>query len=187
MNKGQSAIMDALFFMIICSVSATLLFYVSSLYGQSVDQEISAIYNFEYTGNALLSLMNVDDGEFWRGVQEKVENNEDISDIRENISSYKNGKIWEEVLNSSPTNYTFLCFKPINPMENPDACGNSEGCYPANYTRESSMGGNCDYRPHDPGKPYKCKESDFSTANFTSYTHSVVVDSGCGAFMVVYY
>lgn len=119
-NKGQAAVMDALFFMMICSVAATLLFYVSSIYGQSIDQQVSAIYNFEYTGNALVALQGADNYDFWNELKDKVLN-EDGEKAREHINS--NRDIWNTLEESSPSNINFLCFKGTG-------CGD-EFCYPA--------------------------------------------------------
>jgi len=119
-NKGQAAVMDALFFMMICSVAATLLFYVSSIYGQSIDQQVSAIYNFEYTGNALIALQGADNYDFWNELKKKVLNkggSEAKKHIKDNIN------IWDTLEKSSPSNINFLCFQGTGCED--------EFCYPA--------------------------------------------------------
>lgn len=119
MNKGQAAVMDALFFMMICAVTATLLFYVSSIYGQSIDQQISAIYNFEYTGNALVAIQGVDDYAFWNGLKEKVIDEGEEESIKY-IEGYEED-VWNTVVESSPSNINFLCF---------EGGGCEDFCYP---------------------------------------------------------
>jgi len=103
-----------LFFMMICAVSSTLLFYASSVYGQGIDQQISAIYNLEYTGNALVALQSADNYVFWNGLRRKVaEGNPD--EVKDHIA-----EVWDVVNGSSPSPATFLCFQ---------GCG-TEICYP---------------------------------------------------------
>lgn len=128
MNKGQGAIVDALFFMLICSASATLLFYVSSIYGQSVNQQVSAIYNYEYTGNALVSLRAADSYTFWNGLREIV-----LDGTEEEMIDYiDESGVWEEVNRSSPSEYAFLCFEGTG-------CG-VEQCYPESYDGKEERG-----------------------------------------------
>lgn len=188
MNKGQAAIMDALFFMIICSISATLLFYVSSIYGQSINQEISALYNYEYTGGALLSLMNVDNQDFWLGLENKLDQGVvRSSDVRDYIEGYKvDGEpLWPEVLNSSPSNYTFLCMKGGRCA---DFSGTSLGelCYPKNYSYPVDLS-SCPSSATTTGGKCVFKENGFESGGFTSYTHSTSIFEGCRVRIKVYY
>jgi len=164
MNRGQGAIMDALFFLFICAVASTLLFYVSSIYGQGIDQQISAIYNLEYTGNALVALQSHDNHHFWYGLRTRITDSDeyDQDDIKEYIDDEG---VWEEVNKSSPSPYPFLCF-----TQGCNALGN-EYCYPDNSDH---------YEYHE-------EESYFRDERYVAYTSSVNVDSGCEAIFKVYY
>lgn len=175
MNRGQAAVVDALFFMIICSVAATFMFYVSSLYGQSLNQEVSALYNYEFTGNALLSLMNANNQEFWLNLTNKLDQGSvKASEFRELVN--KSG-VWPDVMNASPSDYTFLCVEG-------SGCASftptlSDVCYPHNYTMESPCPSSCN--------GCECSATAFSTEEFTAYTRSTAIFEDCRAYMKVYY
>ncbi len=187
MNEGQAAMMDALFFLLLCSVSATLLFYVSSLYGQGIDQQISTLYNYEFTSNALLSLMNTNDNEFWNGLRDKLDQEQvSFSKVRDNISD---SGVWEDVMNATPSQSTFLCFKGPRCGHGPEL-----KCYPHNYT----YGGSSSQCPglDGCGEEYKedmgemvcvCNERGFRETGYSSYTSSVSLFEGCDAIMKVFY
>jgi len=167
MNRGQGAIMDALFFLLICAVSSTLLFYVSSIYGQGIDQQISSIYNLEYTGNALVALQSHNDHHFWYDLRKRVM---DAGEYEENeVEEYiDDEEVWEDVEASSPSPYPFLCF---------EGCDNADGyCYPS----EGS-----DYA-YEIENEY-LDETHFQEEGYVAYTSSVVLETGCEAVFKVYY
>ncbi len=157
--------MDALFFLFICAVASTLLFYISSIYGQGIDQQISAVYNLEYTGNALVSLQSTNNFLFWNDIRRKVADGSGASE--EDVTDYiDNEEVWGEVLNSSPSRYPFLCFED---------CEIVDFCYP-NFDSDNIY----QYDGVD-------REEDFFSENFTAYTSSVNLGDGCRAIFKVYY
>lgn len=165
MNKGQGAVMDALFFMFICAVASTLMFYVSGLYGQGIDQQISAVYNLEYTGNSLVALHSVNNFRFWNDIRYRVEEDGDENEI----TGYIDGEdIWGEVLNSSPSRYPFLCFEGGCAVDTPYCYPNEDSDYVYQYEGEDV-------------------EEEFFRENFVAYTSSVNLDDGCEAVFKVYY
>lgn len=162
MNKGQGAVTDALFFMLICSISATLMLYVSSIYGQSINQQISAIYNYEYTGNALVSLKSAENYGFWNGLRDKV-----LTQGKGEMTNYidSHSGVWDKVEESSPTNNTFLCFSGSM------CAGTPPYCYPNS--------GSSQYQGEN--------EREFREKNSISYTSSTRLEAGCEAILKVYY
>ena len=163
MNRGQGAIMDALFFMFICAVASTLLFYVSGLYGQGIDQQISAIYNLEYTGNSLVALQSHENYHFWYDIRREVLDGGNQDNV-ENLLD----PVWPTVKNSSPSQYPFLCFEG-------GRC-ELEKCYPFDG-----------YEIEENGFTTKKEESDFFGEGYVAYTSSVVMETGCEAVFKVYY
>lgn len=128
-KKAQAAIVDALFFMLICAGASTLLFYTSGLYGASTNKQIITIYNYEYAGTALVSLHYAKDTNndwFWNKLKEKLsENNPENSVYNYFGNQYTKGRaygVWEALRDSSPSADTFLCF----------SSGSKVFCYPSN-------------------------------------------------------
>lgn len=163
MNRGQGAIMDALFFILICGGAATLMFYTSGLYGESTSTQISSVYNYEYNGNALVALHYARDGQgnwFWNELKDKL----DESERKKKVTNYLDDtypKIWSKLRNSAPGRYPFLCFKP-------DGKSEVEFCYPnaeeycdnayLNRTEDGTSTG------------IKLEEEDFREGEGTSYS-----------------
>lgn len=111
MKKGQAAIMDALLFMLVSAGASALLIYVSSLYGASTNDQVSAMYNYEYAGNALIALHYAQDNDgkwFWNEVKERL--NERPDEVEGYIDD---SGVWDSIVDSSPARYTFLCFDSI--------------------------------------------------------------------------
>lgn len=122
MKKGQAAIMDALLFMLVSAGASALLIYVSALYGASTNDQVSAMYNYEYAGNALVALHYAQDKDgdwFWNEVRE-ILNGNDPNDVKNYIS---NSGVWNYIIDSSPARYTFLCFDEICYPNEPDLEG----------------------------------------------------------------
>lgn len=140
--KGQAAIIDALFFMLICAGASTLLFYTSGLYGASTNRQVITIYNYEYAGTALVSLhyaKDTADDWFWSELKDKLgESNSETLVSTYFGSQYARGRayhIWEALKGSSPSGDMFLCF----------SSGTDTFCYPnnnpltdASYERKSA-------------------------------------------------
>ena len=55
-KKGQASVMDAFFFLMICSAAAALMIYTSGLYGANTSRQMAMVYNFEFASNTLVSL-----------------------------------------------------------------------------------------------------------------------------------
>lgn len=56
-QKGQAAVTDALFFLIIVTTLATLIFLFSNTYGNTVTSQIDRMYGAEYTTSALKTIL----------------------------------------------------------------------------------------------------------------------------------
>ena len=108
MKRGQSAVLDALVLLMICSATATLLLYVVTLYGSNTNKQVMGIYNYEYANTALLALRHVtDDSEikFWQVLKDEnhLASVDPLTSIREYFQ--QNGdanEIFNRLTNSAP-------------------------------------------------------------------------------------
>jgi len=104
MKRAQAAVMDALVLMMICSAAATLLLYVTSIYGSNSNRQIMAVYDYEYANTALLSLRYVDDNDgnsFW-GSLKTVLTETDAHMAMEKYFSQNATTIFSKLMDSSP-------------------------------------------------------------------------------------
>ena len=109
--RGQAAVMDSMMFLLIASGAATLLLYVSSIYGSSTNQQIIAMYNYEFGSDALASLHYAKDADgkyFWKELKTKLADSETAT------KTYLNDKVaalWQKLKDASPSQCPFLCFE----------------------------------------------------------------------------
>ena len=77
MRKGQAAITDALIFMLIASAAASLLLYVSGLYGSSTTKQVYFAYSNQFVKDSLVTLHYLDDSSgnrFWLEMRRQMDN-----------------------------------------------------------------------------------------------------------------
>lgn len=124
-TKGQAAIMDALIFMLIAAGAASLLLYISGLYNSSTNSQVISIYNYEYAGNALISLhyaRDSDDHWVWLELKKKLAMSSPESEV---IDYLDTTDIKAHITRSSPTSCTFLNFRRESTGEEiyyPESC-----------------------------------------------------------------
>ena len=112
-SKGQSSIIDAFFFLMICASAATLMIYTAGLYGVNTSRQMAMVYNFEYANNALIALHYSQDSSgnyFLNKLEEKLGN---IGSERNDVQSYFENDaedIWKELISSSPSSSIVLRF-----------------------------------------------------------------------------
>ena len=117
MKKGQAAIMDAFFFLMICTSAATLMIYTAGLYGSNTSRQMAMVYNFEYASNALVALHYAQDGTgafFWDRLGDEDMLADTAGSPKANLQSYLRGNaldIWIIFIESSPSSRTALLFK----------------------------------------------------------------------------
>jgi len=108
MKRGQAAVMDALILMMICSAAATLLLYVGSLYGSNSNRQMIAIYNYEYSNTALLSLRYVLDGNtepFWETLKVMLDSSDPHIHAVQIVRDYLQGpasNVFQTLTDASP-------------------------------------------------------------------------------------
>lgn len=121
--KAQSAVMDGLFFMLICGAASALLFQAASLSAQSTSRQISAIYNYEFASNSLVSMhyaKDAGDRWFWNVLKEKISVSEYETAVQSYIRTaplvsvndddgYASG-VWTALLEASPSRNPVLFF-----------------------------------------------------------------------------
>ena len=128
--KAQSAILDGMFFMLVCGTAATLLFYTSGLYGASTSRQIATVYNYEYAGTTLVSLhyaKDTDNKWFWIQLKDEL----DSADPKSKVQSYlrlEADNVWDAIQDSSPSQKPVLYF--IGPTSfychgDPIVCGSA--------------------------------------------------------------
>lgn len=129
-SKGQAGVMDTMIFLLVASGAATLLIYIAGAYGNSANQQIAAIYNYEFAGNALVALHYAQDANgdrFFDKIKENL-----ASDTPANAVNTYLGRdaaaIWQKLVASSPTRCVALRFTPAE--------GTGEFEYPNPATRE---------------------------------------------------
>ncbi|MBI1973998.1 hypothetical protein HYS54_04245 [Candidatus Micrarchaeota archaeon] len=74
--KAQAAITDALIFMLVSSAAATLLLYVTGLYGSSSTKQLFFSYTNQFTQDSLVTLHYVTDSEgkrFWLEMKSRLD------------------------------------------------------------------------------------------------------------------
>ncbi len=125
--KAQAAIVDALFLMFIASASASLLYFISQVYGSNTSQQFTAVYNYDYLRSAVLVYFNIkdEDGEwFIQGLKERLSSNDPVNEVAYYFSG--KGKAIKAFFDNSPSpNSTitfssssgdsFYCYKNKNP------------------------------------------------------------------------
>ena len=144
-SKAQAGVMDTMIFLLVASGAATLLIYIAGAYGTSANQQIAAIYNYEFAGNALVALHYAQDAEgnwFFDKVKETLALNTPeslaLGTPEKAITAYLNGDaaaIWEKLVASSPTKCVALRFTPpasIDEFEYPDPATRGDGCITTN-------------------------------------------------------
>ncbi len=114
MNKGQSSIIDALLFLLICASAATLMFYTAGLYGENTTKQLGIVYNFEFAKSAMLALHYAQDESgnfFWIELSKKLTDISTSGDTTSTVnyltdSSSGAGKLIKTVLKKSPSSKT---------------------------------------------------------------------------------
>ncbi len=117
-RKGQSSIIDAFLFIMICSSAAVLMIYTAGLYGLNNSKQVSMAYNFEFINNALISMHYMQDNQgdfFWSKLSEKlICDGNTPCDEKIDVQSYLNGDakaIWGNLTTASPSSKISLEFK----------------------------------------------------------------------------
>ena len=111
--KGQASVVDALFFLMVCSSAASLMIYTSGLYGANNSRQMAMVYNFEYASNALVALHYTEDlsgNFFWNQLKEKLATG-GTSDVNAYLNTGDGREIWDDLIDSSPSGKTVLVFK----------------------------------------------------------------------------
>lgn len=112
--RGQAAVMDALFFMLVCSGAAVLLYNVAAAYNTTTTKQVTALYNYEYAQTAIVALHYAKDSQsawFWNRLRGDLA---DRTTAGAHIVAYLEGDgqvVWNKVIASSPAPYAFLCFE----------------------------------------------------------------------------
>ncbi len=122
--KGQSAVMDGIFFMLVCGAAATLLFYTAGLSGSNTSRQIATIYNYEYAGTALVTLhyaQDADNNWFWNELKLKLADSDPEGSIQEYVKPGFAGEgqaseIWNKLTASAPSQDLVLYFSGVNPF-----------------------------------------------------------------------
>jgi len=108
MKRGQAAVMDALILMMICSAAATLLLYVGSLYGSNSNRQMIAIYNYEYSNTALLSLryvLDINSEPFWENLKVMLDSSDPQISAVQIVNDYMQGpasNVFQTLTEASP-------------------------------------------------------------------------------------
>lgn len=138
-KKGQSSIIDALLFMLICASASALMFYTSGIYSENTTKELAMIYNFEFERSALISMHYLQDSDgnfFWTTMQDKLT-------TPAYVSSYLESKMGSQLttlfLNSPSSktvlkieggnNPTIYCYYQKLPTSGMLICSNSNPSY----------------------------------------------------------
>jgi|GEM_PF-2504095 len=135
-RKGQSSIIDAFLFVIICSSAAGLMIYTSGLYGLNNSKQVSMAYNFEFVNNALISMHYAQDNSgdfFWNRLSDLLGGDcspppigfTTIDCQKNNVQNYLNGDA-KDILGNfssvSPSNHFVFNFNSYS---------NNFYCYPS--------------------------------------------------------
>ncbi len=110
--KAQAAIMDALFFMFICASAAALLYFTAGLYGSNSNQQMTALYNYDYLKTAMLSLHYAkdDNGEwFFNELGKKLGSSDPVTSVEDYLSGGASN-VWSNITASAPAKKTALHF-----------------------------------------------------------------------------
>lgn len=118
-QRGQAAIMDALFFMTICSGAAVLLFSASASYNSNTNNQIASIYNYEYASTALISLQLVKYTDtsgsvkwLWSEIGKALIADNPEAETDKVLKTP--GGVWTALTGTSPTSNIRLCFSSEN-------------------------------------------------------------------------
>ena len=115
-RRGQSSIIDAFLFIMICSSAAVLMIYTAGLYGLNNSKQINMAYNYEFVSNALLSLHYAQDSHnsfFWDKLGEKLGCSTSPCDVKTNVQSYLGGDggfVYGNLSAYSPSSHFCLAF-----------------------------------------------------------------------------
>ena len=115
-SKGQSSIIDAFLFILVCSSAAGLMIYTAGLYGLNNSKQVSMAYNFEYINNALISMhymQDISNKFFWNQLSIKLA--DDSSRIDTQVYLSGNAKnIWGNLTETMPSSHFSMEFKSEN-------------------------------------------------------------------------
>ena len=117
---GQAAVMDALFFMIVCSGAAVLLFSVAGAYNVNTNRQITTIYNYEFASNVLVSMHMIMYDDISTGEKKRlwVDINKALAkDYPAYLDEIKNiltkSYFWKSLKETSPSPNPWLCFETL--------------------------------------------------------------------------
>ena len=143
-RKGQSSIVDAFFFLMICSSAAVLMVYTSGLFGSTSSRQISMIYNVNFANNVLIALHYAEDINhhyFWNELRDKLTH----TNLKTDVESYLNDNkvvVWNKIASSSPSSAfalkfegssSFYCF-PSTSVALPVSCEDALPSSPVDYS-----------------------------------------------------
>ena len=107
--KGQSSIVDALLFLLICSSASVLIFYTAGLYSENTVKQVGITYNFEFARTALIAMHYAQDAAnnfLWIELEQKLATSP--TDIEAYLTAGNGAIAIEPIFDSSPSTNTIL-------------------------------------------------------------------------------
>ena len=112
--RGQGAIMDGLFLMMIASSCGVTLIYVAGLYGSNTNIQTISLYNYEYGGNAMVALQYASlpapsTQTFWTRLEEVLDPSSTVGFT--DFMDVEAATLWADATRYAPTEKVYLCVK----------------------------------------------------------------------------